>query len=126
MPLSPQIALLEAGADFVARFRAAGASSASPAAPAASSSAVAPSRASASGASGAASSSRPLLPLIASACPGWVCYAEKSVGEAAVPLLSSAMSPQAVAGVVAKQLWSRELARSAALFPAGGPSPALL
>ena len=43
------------------------------------------------------------LPLLASACPGWVCYAEKSAREA-VPLLSAARSPLALAGAVLKAM----------------------
>jgi iron only hydrogenase large subunit-like protein len=45
------------------------------------------------------------LPLLASACPGWVCYAEKRHGETVLPHLSAVMSPQAVAGVLAAKLW---------------------
>lgn len=35
------------------------------------------------------------LPMLASACPGWVCYAEKTHGEYALPYISTAKSPQA-------------------------------
>ena len=35
------------------------------------------------------------LPMLASACPGWVCYAEKTHGEYALPHISTAKSPQA-------------------------------
>jgi len=41
------------------------------------------------------------LPVLAGACPGWVCYAEKSQ-PAALPHASSAASPQAVAGAAVK------------------------
>ena len=44
-------------------------------------------------------------PLLASACPGWVCYAEKSIPEA-IPLLSSLKSPQQVTGSLIKHLLS--------------------
>jgi iron only hydrogenase large subunit-like protein len=33
------------------------------------------------------------MPVIASECPGWVCYAEKRVGEMAVGNMSSVKSP---------------------------------
>jgi iron only hydrogenase large subunit-like protein len=42
------------------------------------------------------------LPVLASACPGWVCYAEKTHAEAALPHLSSARSPQGVMGALVK------------------------
>ena len=34
------------------------------------------------------------LPQLASACPGWVCYAEKTHGEYILPFISTAKSPQ--------------------------------
>ncbi|KAK9826721.1 hypothetical protein WJX81_001163 [Elliptochloris bilobata] len=43
------------------------------------------------------------LPMLASACPGWVCYAEKTHGEYALPYISTAKSPQAVMGTVVKR-----------------------
>ncbi|CAB3401275.1 unnamed protein product [Caenorhabditis bovis] len=45
------------------------------------------------------STSRPLL---SSACPGFVCYAEKSQGELLVPRISKIRSPQAVTGALVK------------------------
>jgi len=33
------------------------------------------------------------LPLICSECPGWVCYAEKNVGEVIIPYMSKVKSP---------------------------------
>ena len=36
--------------------------------------------------------------MLASACPGWVCYAEKTHGTAVLPNISTAKSPQAVSG----------------------------
>ena len=42
-----------------------------------------------------------LLPLLCSSCPGFVCLVEKTAS-AAVPLLSSAKSPMAVAGTLIK------------------------
>ena len=45
-----------------------------------------------------------LLPMIASACPGWVCYAEKTENALRdVNLLAKAKSPQAIAGTFAKK-----------------------
>ena len=55
-------------------------------------------------------------PLLASACPGWVCYAEKTVPES-LPNLSRVRSPQQSTGAVVKQLLTGgSLAR-----PGGGP-----
>ena len=34
------------------------------------------------------------LPILSSECPGWVCYAEKQVGEEAFPFMSKVKSPQ--------------------------------
>lgn len=45
----------------------------------------------------------PPLPLLASACPGWVCYAEKTHADLLLPRLSAVKSPQAVAGVYVKR-----------------------
>ena len=55
----------------------------------------------------------PVLPMLASACPGWVCYAEKTQGAWVLPHISSAKSPQAVQGYGACQpsldpLWFRK------------------
>ena len=42
------------------------------------------------------------LPFLISACPGWVCYAEKTHGELIVPHLSTTKSPQQLAGSFVK------------------------
>jgi len=34
------------------------------------------------------------LPILTSECPGWVCYAEKTIGEEAFPFMSNVKSPQ--------------------------------
>jgi iron only hydrogenase large subunit-like protein len=47
------------------------------------------------------------LPMLISACPGWVCYAEKTAAEA-IPYMSTVKSPQQVAGVVLKHLLPRQ------------------
>lgn len=41
------------------------------------------------------------LPVLASACPGWVCFAEKTLPEA-LPYASAARSPQQLTGALAK------------------------
>ena len=47
--------------------------------------------------------------MIASACPGWVCYAEKTEKALKdVDLLAKAKSPQAIAGTFAKRAFSDE------------------
>ncbi|KNE62980.1 hypothetical protein AMAG_08150 [Allomyces macrogynus ATCC 38327] len=43
------------------------------------------------------------LPMLASACPGWICYAEKTQGYV-LPLISSTKSPQQIAGAVVRSL----------------------
>lgn len=47
------------------------------------------------------------LPVLASACPGWVCYAEKAQGDL-LPLMSSVRSSQGIAGGLVKQYWGRK------------------
>ncbi|TBU29626.1 iron hydrogenase [Dichomitus squalens] len=44
------------------------------------------------------------LPMLASACPGWVCYAEKTHAEM-LPFISRTKSPQQVMGTLVKE-WS--------------------
>ncbi|KAI0036885.1 iron hydrogenase, partial [Vararia minispora EC-137] len=41
------------------------------------------------------------LPMLASACPGWVCYAEKTHSEM-LPFISQTKSPQAIMGTLVK------------------------
>ncbi|RKP01435.1 hypothetical protein CXG81DRAFT_8111, partial [Caulochytrium protostelioides] len=57
----------------------------------------------------------PKLPLLASACPGWICYAEKSHG-ALLPYISTTKSPQQVAGAYVKHYLARSLS------PPGDPA----
>ena len=40
--------------------------------------------------------------LICSECPGWICYAEKKIGESIIPSLSKLKSPQQVIGKILK------------------------
>ncbi|XP_053133082.1 cytosolic iron-sulfur assembly component 3 [Hemicordylus capensis] len=42
------------------------------------------------------------LPMLAAACPGWICYAEKTHGSFIIPHLSTARSPQQVMGALVK------------------------
>ncbi|KAI0268711.1 iron hydrogenase [Gloeopeniophorella convolvens] len=42
------------------------------------------------------------LPMLASACPGWVCYAEKTHGEM-LPFIAGTKSPQQVMGTLVKE-----------------------
>ncbi|KZV51808.1 cytosolic Fe-S cluster assembly factor narfl-like [Dorcoceras hygrometricum] len=44
----------------------------------------------------------PLLPMISSACPGWICYAEKTLGSYILPYISSVKSPQQTIGAAIK------------------------
>nr|CAG4651788.1 EOG090X05AC [Triops cancriformis] len=53
------------------------------------------------------------LPVLASACPGWVCYAEKTHGTWILPYLSQIKSAQQLAGTIIKQ----QLSRSAGVEP---------
>ena len=39
-----------------------------------------------------------------SECPGWVCFAEKVVGESVIPNMSRVKSPQQINGVILKNL----------------------
>jgi iron only hydrogenase large subunit-like protein len=52
------------------------------------------------------------LPMLASACPGWVCYAEKAHTEM-LPFISQTKSPQAIMGTLVKtwfaQKWGKRL-----------------
>ncbi|BEI80272.1 hypothetical protein CcaverHIS002_0108010 [Cutaneotrichosporon cavernicola] len=54
-----------------------------------------------------------VLPMLASACPGWVCYAEKAQGDL-LPLLAAARSPQGIMGALVKQWYARRLDRNPA------------
>lgn len=51
--------------------------------------------------------SRP-RPILTSACPGWICYAEKTHPHV-LPHLSSLKSPQALSGTLLKSVLSKEL-----------------
>ncbi|KAL3627302.1 Cytosolic Fe-S cluster assembly factor nar1 [Castilleja foliolosa] len=50
--------------------------------------------------------SKSSLPMISSACPGWICYAEKTLGSYILPYISSVKSPQQTIGAAIKNhLW---------------------
>ncbi|CAH1170504.1 unnamed protein product [Phaedon cochleariae] len=44
-----------------------------------------------------------VLPMLASSCPGWVCYAEKTHGSYILPYISTTRSPQQIMGSLIKQ-----------------------
>lgn len=49
------------------------------------------------------------LPMLASSCPGWVCYAEKTHGSFILPYISTTRSPQQIMGVLVKQMLAKNL-----------------
>ncbi|XP_027330636.1 protein NAR1 isoform X2 [Abrus precatorius] len=53
--------------------------------------------------------SKSSLPMIASACPGWICYAEKQLGSFVLPYISSVKSPQQTIGAIIKNCVCQEL-----------------
>ncbi|XP_010252728.1 PREDICTED: protein NAR1 isoform X2 [Nelumbo nucifera] len=42
------------------------------------------------------------LPMLSSACPGWICYAEKTLGSYILPYISNVKSPQQAIGAAIK------------------------
>ncbi|KAI9904900.1 hypothetical protein N3K66_001429 [Trichothecium roseum] len=56
----------------------------------------------------AAGTDKPSQPILASSCPGWVCYAEKT-HPYVLPHLSKTKSPQALLGTMLKTVLSRKL-----------------
>ncbi|KAK9268170.1 hypothetical protein L1049_010612 [Liquidambar formosana] len=46
--------------------------------------------------------SKASLPVLSSACPGWICYAEKTLGSYILPYISSVKSPQQTIGATIK------------------------
>ncbi|TMW66409.1 hypothetical protein Poli38472_004174 [Pythium oligandrum] len=47
------------------------------------------------------------MPMLASSCPGWICYAEKTQPNA-IPFIDTTKSPQQIAGALVKHLVGRE------------------
>ncbi|KAG2233801.1 hypothetical protein INT48_005954 [Thamnidium elegans] len=52
-------------------------------------------------------SSQQDLPMLASSCPGWVCYAEKTHGEI-LPFITAAKSPQQMMGSLVKDYFAKK------------------
>nr|XP_051686852.1 cytosolic iron-sulfur assembly component 3 [Oryctolagus cuniculus] len=48
------------------------------------------------------------LPVLTSACPGWICYAEKTHGSFLLPYISTARSPQQVMGSLVKDFFAQQ------------------
>ncbi|KAM4656918.1 cytosolic iron-sulfur assembly component 3 isoform 1-T1 [Amazona ochrocephala] len=48
------------------------------------------------------------LPMLASACPGWICYAEKTHGSFIIPYISTTKSPQQVIGSLIKGYFAEQ------------------
>ncbi|XP_078414778.1 cytosolic Fe-S cluster assembly factor narfl isoform X1 [Cetorhinus maximus] len=48
------------------------------------------------------------LPMLASACPGWICYAEKTHGSYIIPYISTTKSPQQVMGSLVKDYFAKQ------------------
>ncbi|XP_021933170.1 probable cytosolic Fe-S cluster assembly factor AGAP009023 isoform X2 [Zootermopsis nevadensis] len=55
--------------------------------------------------------SKSSLPMLASACPGWVCYAEKTHGNLVLPNISTTKSPQQIMGSLVKYHLASQLSR---------------
>lgn len=53
------------------------------------------------------------LPMLASSCPGWVCYAEKTHGNAIIPYIATTRSPQQIMGVLVKKMLADKLGATA-------------
>ncbi|XP_031562291.1 probable cytosolic Fe-S cluster assembly factor v1g210509 [Actinia tenebrosa] len=56
------------------------------------------------------------IPMLASACPGWVCYAEKTHGSYVLPYISTTKSPQQIMGSLVKDHLASKLGKSPALI----------
>ncbi|XP_045884656.1 cytosolic Fe-S cluster assembly factor narfl [Micropterus dolomieu] len=48
------------------------------------------------------------LPMLTSACPGWICYAEKTHGEFILPYISTTRSPQQMMGSLVKGYFAEQ------------------
>ncbi|XP_034566877.1 cytosolic Fe-S cluster assembly factor narfl [Notolabrus celidotus] len=48
------------------------------------------------------------FPMLTSACPGWICYAEKTHGEFILPYISTTRSPQQMMGSLVKGYFSEQ------------------
>lgn len=54
------------------------------------------------------SSDKKSLPILASSCPGWICYAEKTQGKV-LPYISKVKSPQQIMGSLVKDYWASQM-----------------
>ena len=52
------------------------------------------------------------LPMLASACPGWICYAEKTHGNFILPYISTVKSPQQILGWLYRDRFMRSLPKT--------------
>lgn len=59
--------------------------------------------------SGENDQSKSSLPMLASACPGWICYAEKTLGPYILPYISTVKSPQQAMGAIIKHHVSKKM-----------------
>uniref|UniRef100_A0A0B7A4S0 Iron hydrogenase small subunit domain-containing protein n=2 Tax=Arion vulgaris TaxID=1028688 RepID=A0A0B7A4S0_9EUPU len=50
--------------------------------------------------------------MLASSCPGWICYAEKTHGSYILPYISTTKSPQQIMGSLVKDFLAQNLGRS--------------
>ncbi|XP_061741186.1 cytosolic Fe-S cluster assembly factor narfl [Nerophis ophidion] len=48
------------------------------------------------------------LPMLTSACPGWICYAEKTHGDFVLPYISTTRSPQQMMGSLVKGYFAEQ------------------
>jgi len=64
----------------------------------------------ATAAASTSSNGRTSLPMLASACPGWVCYAEKTHPEM-LPFISTTKSPQQIMGTLVKEWVGKKLGK---------------
>ena len=53
-----------------------------------------------------------VLPMLASACPGWVCYAEKTHGNFILPYISTTKSPQQIMGSLVKDFLAKNVGKT--------------
>ncbi|KAF9268883.1 iron hydrogenase [Marasmius fiardii PR-910] len=60
---------------------------------------------------GSNSTDPPQLPMLSSACPGWICYAEKTHSEM-LPFISNTKSPQQIMGTLVKEWMGRKWGKS--------------
>lgn len=107
--VATDLGLMQSAAEFVHRFRASAADAAratSARATSGASTAADCGVVDVSDASSSAVASALPLPLLTSSCPGWVCYAEKMVGDSVLPYLSRVKSPQQIAGTLIKYAYA--------------------